>query len=249
MAIDIRANFIQYDAIGRPFGVDGLIKAMDRHSIEKAVLVPGLAVDTDFRLGNKELFETIRANDRLYGYLVVNPNYPDESIQIMRNVMNSRKFLAMALFNGASLPYPNADDYRDIINAYRRFGKPIYIYAPHADAVCAVEVLAQEFPGIKFILGSMGGCDWKRGIAAAAKLLNIVLETSGSFDAEKIEEAVEQVGAHRILFGSGMPFSEAASMLALIQSSNIPKDAMTKILGDNAKKFFGLDTADPEEAE
>jgi predicted TIM-barrel fold metal-dependent hydrolase len=248
MAIDIRANFSKYDALGRPFGAEGLSKAMERYGIETAILVPSLAVNADFRLGNKELFDAIKSDDRLYGYLVVNPNYPDESRQLMRQVMNSRKFPAVALFQGASRPYPNADDYREILNAYRRFSKPVFVNTEHAEAVAAAEEMAKEFQTIKFIFGSMGGAEWKRSMTCH-QILNVVLETSGSFDAEKIEEAVAHFGPHRVLFGSDLPLSSPASMLALIQSSELPKDAMEKILDGNARRIFGLDVPAPVEEE
>ena len=240
MAMDIRISFSQYDSLGRPFGIDGVLRTMQKHSIESAVLVPDLAVDCDIRRGNKELFDAIKADNRLLGYLVVNANYPEESIQLMRSAMASPKFVALALFNGSSRPYPNVDDYRDILNAYRRFGKPVFVNAAHAEALSAVEQMAQEFVTHKFIVGCMGGEDWKRAMTWS-RLLNVVLECSGSFDAEKIEETVACLGAHRILFGSDAPLADPASMLALIQNSNISKESMDKILGGNAKRIFNLE--------
>jgi uncharacterized protein len=245
MAVDIRMNFSHYDLLGRPFGIEGVLAAMQKHDIETAVLSSALAVDSDIKQGNKELFDIIKTYDRLYGYLVVNSNYAAESVQLMRAAMNSRKFVAAALFHGSSRPYPNLDDYADILNAYRRFTKPIFVNTPHAEAVAAAEQMAREFPAIKFILGSMGGEDWKRAMTFG-RLLNVTLETSGSFDAEKIEEAVECIGAHRLLFGSNLPYSDPASMLALIRSSGISEDATGKILGGNARNLLGLNRDESE---
>lgn len=240
MPIDIRINYCEYDAVGRPFGVNGVLNAMQKHGIEKAVLVPTMAVDCDFRLGNKVLFDAVKSNDQLYGYLAVNPNYPEESIRLMRSAMPSPKFLGLALFPGASRPYPNLDDYREILNAYRRFLKPVFVNTPSADAVAAAEEMAREFPGLKFILGTMGGNDWKRAITSSRQL-NLFLETSGSFDAEKIEEAVEHFGAHRVLFGSNLPYSDIGAALALVQNSELPKDALDQILNRNAQKLFAVE--------
>ena len=215
-------------------------EAMDKHGIEKAVLLSRMAVDSDFRLGNKELFEAIKADDRLYGYLVVNANYPEESVQMMRSAMNSPQFAAVALFGSSSRPYPNVDDYREILNAYRRFSNPVFVYTPHAEAVVAAQQIAREFGTMKFVFGSMGGNQWK-SVMTDDKLLNVYLEISGSFDAEKIEEAVELFGAHKVLLGSDLPFSDTGSMLALVKSSSVSKEAMDKILGGTAKTLFKLD--------
>lgn len=239
MATDIRINFSRHDCLGRPFGVEGVIRTMDRHGIEKAILVPAMAVDSDFRLGNKELFEAIRDNERLFGYLVVNPSYPEESIKLMRSAMASPKFLAVGFFAGASMPYPNLDDYKDILNAYRRFARPVFVHTPTGEAVSAAVEMAKAFPSLRFILGSMGGADWKRCIPHSRQL-NILLETSGSFDSEKVEEAAEHFGAHRLLYGSNAPLSDPASEMALIRSSDLSDDAKEKILSGNALRWLGM---------
>lgn len=239
MALDTRINFNEHDALGQPFGVQGILKAMDRYGIESAALISSLAVNSDFRLGNRYLQSAIQDQDRLFGYLVLNPNYPDETVAMMRAMMGSRKFVAAALFTGSTRPYPNLDDYREILKAYRRYGKPVFVNTPHVEAVAAAEVMAKEFTNVKFILGTMGGDSWKRSLLSAG-LLNVVLETSGSFDAEKIEAAVTAFGPHRILFGSDLPYSDPISMLALIQNSSIPKDAVSKILEGNARRLLNM---------
>ncbi len=239
MPIDINVSYNQIDCLGQPFGAEGIHKLMQKYRVDISILVSGLAIHSDFKRGNEQLRDAIAKDDSLYGYLVLNPNYPDASIEMMRTMMSRKKFLAAAFYVGSSRPYPNVDDCRDILNAYRRFTKPVYIYAPHSDAVMAALQMAQEFPGIKFILGSMGGCDWKRAMLSE-KLLNVVLETSGSFDAEKIEEAAAVVGAHRILFGSGAPYTDPVAILALIQSSNLSRADMDQILNANARKLFDL---------
>lgn len=239
MTVDIRMNFGPYDALGKPYGVEGILSAMDKYGIEKAVLLSTLAINADLAQGNKELYEAIAENERLFGYLTVNPNYPEESIQLMRSTMNLNKFVALALFRGATKPYPNLLDYKEILNAYRRFCKPAFINTPSREAVEAAEEIASQFPGIKFIFGSMGGPHWRRSISEK-KQLNVFLEISGSLDADKIDAAVESFGAHRVLFGSNAPFTDQASMLALIKSSGVSADAMAKIVSSNAEKLLGL---------
>jgi len=239
MAVDIRVNYMEHDLLGRPLGREGIIASMDKYKIDTAILVPNLAVTCDFRIGNEHVMQIIKDDPRLYGYFVVNPNYPEESIEMMRRMMSNRKFLAMAIFRGASLPYPNLDDCREIINAYRRFTKPVFLHTPDADSVEAAKEIAAAFPTLQFIFGSMGGADWKRALNLG-KLINVYLETSGSFDVEKIEEAVGKVGAHKVLFGSDFPLSDPASEIALIRASNLSKDAMVRIFDQNAVKLFGL---------
>jgi uncharacterized protein len=239
VVIDAQVYYSRFDCLGRPFGPEAIIRELDRFKIDAAVLVSGMSVDVDFRVGNQELLQVIKADPRLYGCMVSNPIYPAESIELMRTAMTSPRVVAMALFNGASTPYPSIEDCREIINSYRRYAKPIYLHTPSAESVVAAVQIAKEFPGIKFVLGSMGGADWRMTIPFA-KQLNLVLETSGSFDSEKIEMAVNAFGAHRVMFGSSYPFSDIASMLALIQSSGIPKESLAQVLDGTARSLFGI---------
>lgn len=72
------------------------------------------------------------------------------------------------------------------------------------------------------------------------KHVNLFLDTSGSLESSKIEEALESFGPRRVLFGSDLPFGNPASMLALVQSSGVPRDVVTRILDTNAKNLFGF---------
>ena len=248
MAIDAQVYYSRFDCLGRPFGPEAIIRELERFKVDAAVLVSGMAVDADFRVGNQELLQVLKSDPRLYACVVLNPVYPAESIELMRTAMTSPKVVAMGLFKGASTPYPNIEDCREIINSYRRFTKPVFLHTPSAESVVAAVQMAKEFPGIKFILGSMGGADWRMTIPYA-KQLNLVLETSGSFDSEKIEMAVNAFGAHRVMYGSSFPFSDIAAMLALIQSSGIPKESLAQVLDGTARSLLGIGRPARQESE
>lgn len=237
--IDVRMDFTEYDGLGMPFGVEGILRLMDKHEISHAFLIPRMGVDSDFRQGNKDLFQAISSSDRLFGYLAVNLNYPQESIQLMRSGMVSPKFAALGIFNGATKPYVNLEDCADILNAYRRFIKPVFLDVPHAAALWEAQRIAKEFPTIKFIIGSMGGDDWKSSLVCTRQL-NMLFDISGSFDAEKVDAAFAAFGPNRLLFGSGAPASDVSSMLGLLKASCVSETNTRKILYDNAAKLFNV---------
>ena len=150
MAIDARMTLSRHDSLGRPFGAEGILKALDKYAIEAAVLTSAMAVDADIRQGNAFLAEAVKSDPRLFGCLVVNPAYPEDSIEIMRAMMTSAKFVALGFFKGVSKPYPNIDDCREIINAYRRYTKPILLHTPNAESVEAgIQIV---FTGLSFLL-------------------------------------------------------------------------------------------------
>src|SRR5205807_138858 len=118
----------------------------------------------------------------------------------------------------------------EIINAYRRYSKPLFLFTPNGECVQAALDIAKSYPMLKVVFLGMGGADWRIGIAAAHAATNVLLETSGSLDRAKLPAAVEAIGSHRILFGSGTPRVDAAAAAGLIEDSDLSDDARQKIL-------------------
>ena len=78
-------------------------------------------------------------------------------------------------------------------------------------------------------------------LALAAKISNVYLETGGMVaDYDKLAEAVDMLGAHRLLFGSGMPLVNPVYALGMIRDSAIPALEKDRILARNAMKVFSL---------
>jgi hypothetical protein len=73
-----------------------------------------------------------------------------------------------------------------------------------------------------------------QAIEAAEAAENLWLDLSGSQNHRLIlEHCVERVGAERILFGSDLPFLEAAMTIGRVLTSRISDDAKEKILRTN----------------
>jgi predicted TIM-barrel fold metal-dependent hydrolase len=49
------------------------------------------------------------------------------------------------------------------------------------------------------------------------------------------------LGAHRILFGSDAPHTDAGAAAGLIEDSDLSEEARSRILGENARRLFDLD--------
>jgi predicted TIM-barrel fold metal-dependent hydrolase len=65
------------------------------------------------------------------------------------------------------------------------------------------------------------------------------LETSCMMGYAAIEKTVQRCGHSRLLFGSGMPWQEAAAGLIKITHANIGTDAQEAILGANLLRLIG----------
>jgi predicted TIM-barrel fold metal-dependent hydrolase len=121
------------------------------------------------------------------------------------------------------------------------------IEAGDRESVLAAEQIAKAFPGLKFVLLSMGGSSWRTAADAAEKTLNLVLEVSGSLNPDKIRIAVEKVGAHRMVFGSNMPFTDPSVTIGLVEGSDITDGEKRLIFSGTAKRLFGWGQPQPQE--
>ena len=154
---------------------DAVLQAMRRHDITQVGLISGLAARCDFVAGNRALAQILDPAAGLYGYAVLSADYPDDSLQEQRRYLNRADFLGAVMFGHDGHPV-TVDDARDVLNAYRRFTKPMAIHAPDAAAVHAARAIAAEFPAMKFLLLGMGGDSWRTAVAVAKKHLNVYLE-------------------------------------------------------------------------
>ena len=63
-----------------------------------------------------------------------------------------------------------------------------------------------------------------------------------------IEEICRRFGAHRLLFGTGLPFTEAGPSIAQITYADVSDDDKRRIAGDNLRELLEWrehDYADP----
>jgi len=105
-----------------------------------------------------------------------------------------------------------------------------------------------EYPDIQFILAHMNYHDPSEAIQLAKRHRNLHLETSWQ-PAETIAEAVRELGAERIMFGTDWPFAGnnqevGLKRIRIAQKSGwITESQMELILGKNAARVFGIQAA------
>jgi predicted TIM-barrel fold metal-dependent hydrolase len=182
----------------------------------------------------------VNVSDGIYGYVTVNSEYPEQSIEQQRTFLTKREFVGTVF----APPFGRAialDDVREIANAQRRYGKPLAFRARHADDVVGVRAIAEAFPTIPFVLLGMGGDSWRSAVDAARKCVNIHLDISGSRDADKISYAYSVLAGRRMLFGSGLPFAEPTLFEVLVAESKVlTAYDRERILRQNASVLFHI---------
>ncbi|MCS6775898.1 MAG: amidohydrolase [Chthonomonadaceae bacterium] len=209
--------------------------------IERALVMARRAMQVDPIAGNRILKAMIDPVPGVYGCLVAHLNRVNASVQVIRELLSNRKFLGVYL-TATDPEHPlNPLIADEVLNACRRYQKPIFLRTPNADCVEAGLHLARTYAMHRFVFLGMGGNEWNAAVRAAHESVNIYLETSGAMDRMKLTAAIETIGPQRILFGSGCPDPDPAAAFGLILDAEISPADQRRILYDNAMRLFNLE--------
>lgn len=239
--IDVHAHYGWWSFPIRINSIEHINQLCERYEIEKVMLSSTEAIMCDMIRGNQQLAEAIKGQDRLLGYVVINPNYIDESSAEMR------KYLYLPNFVGAKLHWTwagqplNSERTMELIKAYRRYDKPILIHTYSLNDALAVINLIKQFPGLIVIMAHMGGPDWERAVRAVENHAQIFVEPCSSQPhRDKVRFAVDRLGPRRVLFGSDMTLLHPAFVLGMVMDADLTDSQRQAILYRNAKHVFGL---------
>ena len=215
---------------------------MSRFGVDMTFVAATEALRGSMTAGNAWLAEQIADNPRFRGYCVVNPLLLETSQNEMRKYLVKEHFVGAMLHEGYVKRPLNSEPMRALVKSLLRFDRPFMLRISDPREINDLHQVAAEFPTQRFIIQHMADEHWRMALALAAKITNVYLETGGMVaDFDKLAEAVDMVGAHRLLFGSGMPLVNPVYALGMIRDSAIPPTEKERILARNAIKVFALD--------
>jgi predicted TIM-barrel fold metal-dependent hydrolase len=236
--IDAHAEIGTTPLWGVPFTDANLIRSMQKYGVEKSVISSTIGNSCDFRLGNAQIAQVLKANKSMAGCIVVNIHYPELSQKEMHTYMLDDSFAGMLLTSGERGRHVTLAEAEELLNAHRRFVKPVFLHVHDNASLIAANEIAKAFPIMKFVLLTMGGDDWRMAAVLADRTLNLVLEVSGSFSPDKIKFAVERIGSHRLIYGSGLPYVDPSAIIGLVQDADISDADRRNIFENTARRLF-----------
>ena len=201
-----------------------------RAGIHRTVLFA--AFHSDYTIANREVARIVNSRrDRFSGFAFINPQRDRGRVRAMIEESVTRHG-----FIGIKVHRHDAPITREVCEAARAFSLPV-IYDVVGE-ISAVELLAQEYPDVNFIIPHLGSFadDWRAQLGLIDHLVrhaNIYADTSGVRRFDLLEQAVQRAGAGKILFGSDGPWLHPAVELAKIRALRLPPHDEALILGEN----------------
>jgi uncharacterized protein len=227
-----------------------MIAVMDLLRIEVLAITSTLACTSDCPRGNAEVAEALRTYPaRFRGYVTVNPRPRGEGL---------RELERWSYFHRPPLIkfHPDLHKYPVTGSAYQ----PLWDYAHQTRGVVLVHTwdsdpncgplllgsIGRSYPQARIIIGH-SGVTWRgyeQALETAESTPNTFLDITGSQSHRTLlERLVSRVGAERVLFGSDLPYLEAAMVLGRVLSARLSDEHREMILRTNFMRLMEEDGA------
>jgi predicted TIM-barrel fold metal-dependent hydrolase len=190
------------------------------------------AFHSDYAVANREVARIAGSRpDRFYGFAFVHPRRDRGRVAAMVGEAVTRYG-----FVGIKAHRHDSPITREVCEAARDFSLPV-MYDVMGE-VTAVELLAEEYPDVPFIIPHLGSFsdDWRAQLALIDHLVrhpNIHTDTSGVRYFDLLEQAVRRAGAKKILFGSDGPWLHPGVELSKVKALNLSPVDERLVLGGN----------------
>jgi uncharacterized protein len=234
MIIDCHCHAGKGDGLSGPWDTAAplqqyLLRAA-RAGIDRSVLFA--AFHSDYAAANREVARIVASRpDRFYGFAFVNADRDRGRVYDMVKLAVLRYG-----FVGIKVHRHDARISREVCEAARAFSLPV-LYDVMGE-VSVVELLAQEYPDVSFIIPHLGSFsdDWRAQLSLIDHLVrhpNIHADTSGVRRFDLLVQATQRAGPAKILFGSDGPWLHPGVELAKIRALNLLPEEEEQVLGGN----------------
>jgi predicted TIM-barrel fold metal-dependent hydrolase len=220
--------------------VDDLLVVERAAGIDVCVTSSASAILYDFREGNAELAADLERTQGCFGYVVVNPHYLDESLAELERYRGHPKFVGMKLHHEQQAYAMDEPAVERLVREAARLRLPVLAHTFSLTAAAHLRALARRFEALPFIMAHMGGAQWRQAIPHVADTPNIYLDPCSSYsETGKVELAVREAGAGRVVFGSDATLFNPWFVIGMVESAAIDDGARRQIYWDTAQAIFG----------
>jgi hypothetical protein len=232
--IDAHCHAGPGDGLSGPWDTSARLGAYLRRAaaagIGKTVLFA--AFHSDYAVANEEVGRIVaRSPDRFFGFAFVHP---------VRDRGRVRQLVERAVYDlgfcGIKVHRHDAAITREVCETARDLSLPV-LYDVMGE-VSVAELLAEEYPGVDFILPHLGSFadDWRAQVAFVDHLVrhpNIYTDTAGVRRFDVLLDAVRRAGPAKVLFGSDGPWLHPGLELSKIRLLGLGSQAEKLIVAGN----------------
>jgi predicted TIM-barrel fold metal-dependent hydrolase len=224
---------------------DDLVAVMDRNGIDRAAVMSLRGVFIDWRKGNDEtLAAADRRPSRLVPIATISP-FPDGGAEELKRLVNAgmRGVRLYPAFHSYLLDDPFVDE---ICSAASDSGIPVTIptrpmmsWRFKQIPLDTIGPVVERHPGTTFILSGPNYLgEFQSLVRLMKRCSNAAYEISCFQGFGAVGELVRQVGADRVLFGTGAVLHYAACSVAKLDHADVSDEQRCAIACENARRLL-----------
>jgi len=234
------------DRVGWYDPPETIIRLMDEAGIDKSIIMTYRdAPDSEGAL--EYIAEAVQKYpDRLIGYARINPRRGEKAHRLFEKAMEEYSFKGLKLHPVGNLCHPANQATIDMIRLAVQYNAPVLFHCGDEELTLPLQIAqtAVACPEATIILGHCGGYfHTKDAIRVAERHPNIVLETSAMPYPQVIKEAVERVGASRVLYASDGPGCDPTIEVHKVRMAGLTVEQQEALFYTNIKRI--LDSVTP----
>src|SRR5579862_10038531 len=241
MIVDAHLHVDDLPALGWKLDAEECIRRMDEAGIARGVVM----TIVDAPEVNPDAVDLIAAAcarypGRLEAFARIHPWYGERSVALLERAFELG-FKGLKLHPVTTIAHPAGEETLRLIRTAAAHRAPTLFHCGDEPLTTplAIARAAEACPEATIILGHMGGYfHTDDAIAAAERQPNLVLETSAMPYPAKIREAVERLGAERVLYASDGPACSPRIEVEKVRLAGLGAAEERLVFGENAARLL-----------
>lgn len=241
--IDAHAHVDEVEAFGWHDPPEKLISLMDAANIDVSVITT-YADEPGPEDGVSRLRQYLKEYpERFVGFPRMDPRWGQEAIDTFERMITEHGMRGLKLHPVSNLSNPFADFTIEMMDKAAELDVPVLIHSGDR-IMCLPQQIGEAAArtNATILMGHVGGFfNAQEAVDVAEAHENIVLETSAFPYPRVIQDAIDRIGADRVIYGSDQPAANPQVELEKIEVLDITERQRRKILCENAAELLDID--------
>ncbi len=216
--------------------LEALCEILHKHRVTRAATLSTVAIFVDCRRGNDLTWEAAQNDPRLLPVATIDPRGGIGCAEELAE-RAEQGFPLIALFPETQGWPPDHVCCAEAVRFCGQAGIPVMIEAPRQGAPTTVARLAEQW-GARVILSHVSYRNLGEALMVARGNPNLFLETHLLTSADGIELAADEIGADRLLFGSGAPLTYFSSAYLRLRFADLAAADKEAVMGGNFSRLL-----------
>ena len=207
----------------------------DTFSVDTLCFSAPLA-STDARGGAQFLLEQLALDSRFRGWLTVSIHQSETAHELARKYLVKPAFCGTLLEQNGDADALTTAGGRDVLNALRRYSKPVFVTATSPLTLQAAIDAAREFPMLRFFVSPQNEYLTQIAVAAMKEAINTLFVPVAAFaERDVVAHGVEVLGERRVAWASDWGRFHPATALGMIRDCGLKAPQRERVGLRNAR--------------